>query len=116
VLTHYKGTCRPARTSGLPPSTLFLGRERLLTYYSPARALTSFIAYTYTDSVAARLRNSLSDPDHESLETLRNEGLALHLAPIFLALPRSFFHSSSRTWWSPAPARYLHDLVFTPSF
>lgn len=90
MLTHYKGTCRPARTSGPPPSTLSLGRERLLTYYSPARALASFTAYTYTGS--ARLRNPLPDPDHESLEALRNEGPAFHLAPIFPG-PSSFLLS-----------------------
>lgn len=114
MLTHYKGTCRPAQTSGPPPSTLSLGRERLLTYYSPARARASFTAYTYTGS--ARLRNPLPDPDHESLEALRNEGPALHLAPIFPALPRSFFHSYSVipcTRSLPSRSRF-HSLFLAP--
>lgn len=119
MLTHYKGTCRPAQTSGSPASTLSLGRERLLTYYSPARALASFTAYTYTGS--ARLRNPLPDPDHESLEALRNEGPALHLASIFPALPRSFFHSSSLVLRDPLrplslPSRSrFHSLLLAPS-
>lgn len=108
MLTHYKGTCRPAQTSGPPPSTLSLGRERLLTYYSPARALASFTAYTYTGS--ARLRNPLPDPDHESLEALRNEGPA-----------RSISLPSFRPFLVPSFTRTLRDplrplATFTISF
>lgn len=123
MLTHYKGTCCPARSLGRPVSTLSLGSERLLTYYSPARALSSFSSphihtparLDSTPKLASRPRTTRARLELSETRALRSLSRSLPPFPRCLFLHARL--SSSVVVHIPrACSRCLHDLVFTPSF